>query len=290
MRRNYKLFAAGFLFPAVALYTGFLIIPILASLYTSFTEWHAGITPVINGLTNYIRIFHDPYYWKVLFNTFKLIGLSLLIQVPSGIILAYLIFKASRGAAFFRTAYFVPVIIAPVAIGTMFVLFYNGDVGPLNKFLEMIGLESLTRSWLSAKGIVLYSVIFPQVWQYIGFFTVITLAALKTIPLEIFESAEIDGAKPFRVFFNLAIPLIWGVIIIDIILCITGSFKSFDHPWIMTKGGPGVESAYITMYMYKMAFTMNNFGVANAITVTIMTLSIGATIFIKKIFSSKEEA
>jgi len=289
VRKNYKLFSAGFLLPAVALYTAFLIIPILASLYTSITEWHAGMTPVINGFTNYIRIFNDPYYWKVLFNTLKLIGLSLLIQVPAGIILAYLIFKVSRGAGFFRTAYFVPVIIAPVAIGTMFVLFYNGDVGPLNRFLEMVGLESWKHSWLSEKGIVLYSVIFPQVWQYIGFFTVITLAALKTIPLEIFESAEIDGARPLRVFFNLAIPLIWGVIIIDIILCITGSFKSFDHPWIMTKGGPGVESAYITIYMYKMAFTMNNFGVANAITVTIMTLSIGATIFINQVFSKKGE-
>ncbi len=290
MRRNYKLFSAGFLLPAFVLYSAFLIIPIIVSFYTSFTEWHAGITPVVNGLKNYIRIFKDPYYWKVLFNTLKLIGLSLLLQVPTGVILAYLIFRASKGAVFFRTSLFVPVIIAPVAIGTMFVLIYNGDVGPLNSLLEIIGLKSLTHSWLSEKGIVLYSVIFPQVWQYIGFFTVITLAALKTIPIEIFESAKIDGAGQLRVFFNLVLPIIWSVIIIDIILCITGSFKSFDHSWIMTKGGPGVESAYITVYMYKMAFTMNNFGIANAITVTIMTLSIGATIFIKKLFSAKGEA
>ncbi|MCD6396038.1 MAG: sugar ABC transporter permease [Spirochaetaceae bacterium] len=289
MRKNHKIFTVGFLLPAVTLYTLFLIVPILFSLYTSFTEWHAGVAPVLNGISNYIRILKDPNYWKVLFNTFKLIGLSLVLQVPMGVILAYLIFRASKGAAFFRTAYFVPVIIAPVAIATMFVLIYNGDIGPLNKILELVGLESWTRSWLSDKGAVLYSVIFPQVWQYVGFFTVITLAALKTIPLEIFESAKIDGAGSFRVFFNLVLPLIWGVIIIDIILCITGSFKSFDHSWIMTKGGPGVQSAYITIYMYKMAFTMNNFGVANAITVTIMTLSIGATIFIKKVFSSKGE-
>ena len=123
--------------------------------------------------------------------------------------------------------------------------------------------------------IVLYSVMTPQVWQYIGLFVVIFLAGLRWIPAELFESGRIDGASGrTRIFFAIAIPLIWEIVVICIILAVTGSLKSFDHSSAITKGGPGNASSFIATLMYKRAFMDNQFGYGSAITMTILAYTI----------------
>lgn len=285
MKRKWSLFSIAFLSPAFILYTLFIIVPVLYSIYYSFTRWNLGQKPILIWFDNYIQLFGDPTYWQVVGNTLTLAFFTIVFQISLGLIFAYLLFLTIRGFKFFRTVYFVPVVVAPITIGIMFSLFYNGDLGPINKFLIAIGMPNLAHNWLSDTKIVLYSVIAPQVWQYIGLFTVILLAGMQSISNEVFDSAKIDGASSLRILTSIVIPLLSEFLGICFILAVTGSLKSFDTPWALTKGGPGVASSYIATLMYKSAFMKYQFGYASAITVTIMVYAITFTVVFKKIIS-----
>jgi raffinose/stachyose/melibiose transport system permease protein len=283
MRRNATIFSIAFLAPAFLLYTMFIIYPMINSAYYSLTEWNGGKDPVFIGLENFTTLVTDDDYWLVLRNTLTLVALTVLFQISLGITFAYLIYLTTRGSGLFRSIYYLPVVVAPIAIGLMFFLFYNGDIGPINKFLESVGLESWRHNWLSDRDIVLYSVIAPQVWQYIGLFVVIFLAGMKSIPREILESARVDGASSFRILFAIVIPMLTEIIVICVILAVTGSLKSFDHSWIITRGGPGNASSFIATLMYKKAFMEGNFGYGSAITITIMVYAVAFTVLFRRL-------
>lgn len=271
--------------PAFLLYTLFIIIPVGYSAYYSVTNWNGVSASVFNGFANYLEIFQTKDYWKVLLNTMRLLMASVFVQIPIAMVLSFLLLRGTRGYKFFRTLYFFPVVVAPVAIGIMFSLFYNGDVGPLNQLLDAVGLGVLRRNWLSDVKVVINSVIFPQIWQYIGYSLVILFTSMKSIPQDIFESADMDGASSTQVFLRIVIPMIFDTIMIAVVLVVTGSLKSFDYCWALTKGGPGNASALMSVYMYKTAFVQNQFGTGSAITMTILVYSIGLTTIFKKIGS-----
>jgi raffinose/stachyose/melibiose transport system permease protein len=285
MQKKWSWFSVSFLAPAFITYTVFIIIPVINSIYYSFTKWNGGGTPKLLWLENYIRLIQDSNYWVVVKNTLTLTVFTVIFQISLGLIFGYLLYLTVRGFRFFRTVYFLPVVVSAVTIGIMFALFYNGDLGPINKALDAVGLSFLKRNWLSDTEIVLYSVIAPQVWQYIGLFAVIFLAGIRSIPAEIFESAKIDGASSGRIFFAIVIPLLTEFIGICTILAVTGSLKSFDHSWVISGGGPGNASSMIATLMYKRAFKDFQFGYASAITVTILVYAVTFTVFFKKFMS-----
>jgi raffinose/stachyose/melibiose transport system permease protein len=161
-------------------------------------------------------------------------------------------------------------------------MFFNSDLGPINYLLRRIGLGVFALRWLGDKHVAIYSCIFAQTWQYVGLFVVIFLAGLKGIPVEIFESANIEGASSFQTFLRIAVPLIIEYLSICVILAVTGCLKAFDQAWIMTKGGPGFASSYLAILMYKKAFIAGEFGFASAITMTILVLSLAFTYIYKK--------
>lgn len=264
----------SFLAPALVIYSVFLILPMIQTLYYSFTQWNGVSDKVFVGIRNYAEMFQDKDYWTVFKNTIELVALSLVIQMGLGLLIAFLLYDKMRFGKIFRTIYFLPVVIAPVAIGLMFSLFYNSEIGVFNKILAAIGLESLQTNWLSNIKTLLYAVMAPQIWQYIGLYITIFLGALQSIPNEIMESAEIDGANKRQTFWRIVLPSIRNFVFICMILCITGSLKSFDHSWVMTKGGPGVRSAYLGVLMYKTSFVNSDFGMGSAVAMTIIFLSI----------------
>lgn len=284
MEKKRKAFSFLFLSPSLIIYTVLIIVPMIIGVYYSLTEWDGISKPVFTGIVNYKRMFTNADYWKVFGNTAQLFIYTLVFQFPIGLILAYLLFRLKKGFKFFRTIYFFPVVVAPIIIGVMFSLILNGDTGALNKILGIAGLGALKHSWLSNAKVVLGAVIFPQVWQYIGLYVMLFLAAMFSIPKEIFESAEIDGASSFRVFFNVVIPLVKDIVQIAVILILTGSLKSFDYAWGMTLGGPGYSSSYLAVYMYKEAFVRNMFGYASAVTVSMLGCAIILTILINRLF------
>ena len=275
----------GFLLPVFLIYTIFLFMPLVQSAYYSLTNWNGITEKVFVGLENFKALFQNSDYWITFGNTIKLVIISLCIQIPIGLLLAYLLYSKVKGMKIFRTAFFLPVVIAPVAISLMFSLFYNSEIGVFNRILEAIGLERLTTNWLSNVHTLLYAVMVPQVWQYIGLYVTIFLGALQSMPEELIESAQIDGANRVQIFFHIVLPEIANFTNICAILCVTGSLKAFEHSWIMTGGGPGVRSAYLGVYMYKTAFVNSDFGTGSAITVTIVLLSLILTVFLQKLAS-----
>jgi raffinose/stachyose/melibiose transport system permease protein len=272
-----------FMAPVFLIFTVFVFLPILLSLYYSLTEWNGVTDKVFIGFQNYMGLFANKDFWTVFMNTMKLVIITLIIQIPMGLILANLLYSKTKGMKFFRTVYFLPVVIAPVAIGLMFTLFYNSEIGIFNHLLKIIGLGRLQKNWLSDTHTLLYAVMAPQVWQYIGLYVTIFLGALQSIPEELIESAQIDGANRVATFFHVILPQISEFTFICILLCITGSLKSFDHSWIMTGGGPGVRSAYLGVLMYKTAFVNSDFGMGSAITITIIAVSLTITLLFNKL-------
>lgn len=272
-----------FLTPVFVIYTVFLFVPLLQTAYYSMTKWNGVSKKVWNGFQNYADLFGNADYWMTFQNTLQLVIITLVIQIPTGLLLAYLMYRKTKGMKIFRTILFLPVVIAPVAISLMFSLFYNSEIGIFNKILEAVGLGRLQTNWLSNTKTLLYAVMAPQVWQYIGLYVTIFLGALQSVPEELVESGEIDGAGPLQVFFKIILPQIANFTNICIILCVTGSLKAFEHSWIMTGGGPGVRSAYLGVYMYKTAFVNSDFGTGSAITMTIVLLSLAITVLFHKL-------
>lgn len=288
-KKKENLFAAGFLLPVFVIYTVFLFLPLVNTAFYSLTKWNGVTDKVFTGIKNYQELFHNSDYWITFRNTVKLVVITLAIQIPVGLLLAYLLYIKTKGAKLFRTVFFLPVVIAPVAISLMFSLFYNSEIGVFNRILEMIGLGRFQTNWLSNTKTLLYAVMAPQVWQYIGLYVTIFLGALQSVPEELVESAEIDGAGKIRTFFYVVLPQIADFTNICIILCVTGSLKAFEHSWIMTGGGPGVRSAYLGVYMYKTAFVNSDFGTGSAITMTIVALSLVITVLLKSISAFRKE-
>lgn len=278
-----SLTAALFMAPVFLIYTVFLTIPLIQTAYYSLTKWNGVSAKVFIGFDNYRDLVVSSDYWTSFFNTMKLTLISLLLQIGIGLLLAYLLYLKTRGMRLFRTIFFLPVVIAPVAIGLMFSLFYNSEIGIFNKLLSAIGLGGLQTNWLSNPHTVLYAVMAPQVWQYIGLYVTIFFAALMAIPEDMIESAQIDGAGKTRIFFSVVLPQISAFFNICIILCITGSLKAFDHSWIITGGGPGVQSSYLGVFMYKTTFVDSDFGMGSAVAMTIVFISLGMTLVFNKL-------
>jgi len=283
LRNKQKLYVSVlFLFPIVLLYSVLVIYPVFYTGYLSLTNWNGIAKKEFAGFANFIHLFNNSDFLLTLNNTLMVTGLSLIFQISIGLVLSYMLFRTKLGFKAYRAIYFVPVVIAPTAIGTMFRIILNNDVGVFKTILGVIGLGALSRPWLSDVGVVLYVVITVQIWQYIGLYIIIFLASLQSIDEQIFESALMDGANTVQTFFRIAIPQMRTIIAVAIVLCFTGSMKSFDLPFIMTTGGPGYRSSYLGNFMYRLVFERSNFGQGSAVTMVILAISLTFTLLFNR--------
>lgn len=281
-----KIFAMLFQFPAVSLYSVFLIFPAIASFYYALLKWDGITAAKFVGVKNFADLFfRDRYFGTVITNTLISMAAGICIQLPLALILAYMVFRIKKGFRFFQSAYFIPVVISATIIGLMFSLFFNPAFGPINTFLNQAGLEFLTKNWLSDPDIVLFSVILPGLWQYLGYHFIIMLAGMQSISNDILESAVIDGANTIDIFFRIIIPNVKNVIQVCIIISLTGAIKTFDIPYMMTQGGPGASSTFLSIYMYKEAFVDSSIGRGTAVAVCMFVLAILVTIIVNTIFA-----
>lgn len=285
-KKKTRMFSLCFHFPAFVLYTIFLILPMVTSLYFSLLKWDGITAARFVGMKNFVDLFtSDRYFMKVLLNTIKSMAAGVFIQLPMALVLAYLVYRTTRGFHFFQSVYFVPVVISATVIGLMFSLFFNPSFGPVNAFFQAAGLERFIKNWLTDPGVVLFSVIMPGIWQYMGYHFIIFLAGMQSIPKEILESAYIDGANSVSAFFHIVIPNIKGMIQVCLVICLTGSIKTFDIPYLMTQGGPGAESTFLSIYMYKEAFVDSSIGRGTAVAVCMLILALAVTFLVNGIFA-----
>jgi len=271
--------------PSLAIFTYFVVVSIGYTVYYSLTKWNAISTPVFVGLKNYADLYKSADFKIVMQNTVTGLVIALILQVGLGLLFAYLIFRTRRAFRLYRALVFLPVVLSPAAVALMFTLVFNADVGPVNAILRAVGLTSLTRNWLADKNVVFYAVLTPMIYQFIGLYVVILLAGMQSIPDDVIQSATIDGASSFRTFRSIVIPMQWDIIFICITMITSGSFKAFEHSYIMTWGGPGVRSAFLGVFMYNKTFLGAQFGVGSSIAMVILVATLVITLVFRSITS-----
>jgi raffinose/stachyose/melibiose transport system permease protein len=281
-------FSIAFLAPSIILFTVVLIYPVILTGYISLTRWDGINAMKFIGFDNFNYLFtRTGDFWITLRNTIIAPILCNVIQIPIALVLSFMVYRCKKGFNFFQSVYFVPVILSSTIMGMMFSLFFNGQVGPLNAILRDLGINS-PPNWLSNPKITLYTVLMPAIWQYIGYFFIIILAGMQSIPDEVIESATMDGANSFKLFTGIAVPLSKDIVQICIILNTIGALKSFDLSFIMTAGGPGVSSSFLAVLMYRQALVSNSYGRASAIAFILLAVALIATVLLNWLFGMSE--
>ncbi len=261
-----------FLAPAIILITVFLYYPLYRTFIyslTDYSQWSPKYKFI--GFENYARLFTDPVIYGSLKNTAILLIGCIIVEVAFALVLAILVDSIRKGFRLFRMVYFFPVVISGSAIGLMFYLAFQYEYGLLNSIVMSLGMEKI--NWITETS-AMYLVLVPVLWQYVGFYFVIFLTAMASIPQDIYESAELDGITGFNKAIYITIPMIWEVIATAIGLVIAGSLKVFDIVFVMTGGGPLDSSQLLSTWLYQQAFVFNNQGYGSTIAVAIIVLGL----------------
>jgi ABC-type sugar transport system permease subunit len=256
-----------FLLPSLAIFLLYRIIPIGWNFLLSFQEWKVIGANEWVGLEQYVDMFTNDIFWQSFRNTLVYFFLGSPLAIAVAIVIATLVNNPMRGRNFYRVVVFLPYPITPVAIAIIWQWLYNKDVGLINFVLREIGLVEAGIPFLQSFQLALPSVIVTSIWQVLGYFVILILAGLQTIPTDLYESAELDGASPLARFFKITIPLIRPTLFLCFIVGIINSFTVFDMVWVMTRGGPGHATEILITNIYKNAFTFNKIGYAAAMTV-----------------------
>jgi raffinose/stachyose/melibiose transport system permease protein len=290
--KNHKVFVLLFLLPALSLYLCLESYTVVQQVILSFFRWKgvAGSQFKFYGLRNYLYVFQDHVFWHSLHNLGFFLAIGLLTILPIGFILALILSYNLKGTKFFRVTFFLPVVISVTAISLMWKLILAGNYGLLNTLLENIGLGGLARQWLTDPHVSFQAIALINSWTQVGYYMVILLAGILSIPEEIFESLKMDGARPFTTIFKFIIPLIWDVIGICAILIITQVMKAFDLIYVLTSGtfGPADVNQVPIGVMYYKSFIGDNFGQGSAISTLIMLLGVTlSSVIYLKVFQRK---
>lgn len=275
------------LLPAFLIYAVFAIYPILQSFYYSLMEWDGFTEMTFVGLDNFRNLFEDPLFWNSVKNNIYVVLASVLGQVPIALLFALLLNRKIKGIKFFRTVGFLPVVLSTVVISLTWSLIYNSQNGMLNELLRSIGLGSLAQNWLGDTKWVMIAVLVTVIWQFIGLYLIIFLAALQNVPREVLEAAKMDGASEWTTTIKITIPMIWDTIIVAVILCISGSLKTFDLIYVMTNGGPAHSSDVMALYMFHETFNNLQYGYGSAVSVFIFFFSLILIFIVTKLLGNK---
>lgn len=267
-------FVAIGLAPAVLVYAVFVFVPVIWSAYYGFFDWKGIGAARFIGLDNYAEVARDPIFWLALKNNVIFVLASVFGQVPIALVLAVLLHKSNALQRFLRSAIFMPMVLSSVVIGMIWQYIYHPQIGILNFLLDDLGLSSWKLQWLSDPKIAIFSLTPPLIWSFVGLYLVIFISALQNIPGDIHDAALLDGATGARKLFAVTLPMIWGTVQVAIVLCISGSLKSFDLVYVMTRGGPAHATELLATYMYNSTFSSYRYGFGSAISTSIVLISL----------------
>ncbi|MFC7063367.1 carbohydrate ABC transporter permease [Halobacillus seohaensis] len=273
--------------PAFIIYMVFAIIPILISFYYSVMQWDGFTEMQFIGLANFREALSDPIFWQALKNNLIVVGASVFGQIPIALFMALLLNRKLKGGKIFRTIGFMPVVISTVIISLVWGMMYNSRMGLFNQLLENIGLGQLAQNWLGDPEWAMFSVSITIIWQFVGLYLIIFMAALQNIPREIYEASEIDGASGWNKTFHITLPMMRDAIIVAVILCISGSLRTFDLIYVMTAGGPGHSTEVLAMYMFDQTFSSTRYGYGSALSLFIFFFSLGLVYLSTRILRKK---
>lgn len=286
-----KQYPAMFLMlPALFLYGYFLLYPIIQSIIMSFYSWN-GIKSVpmkFVGFSNYERIFASPRFFDAFINSGWFMVGGFLVLMPLSFALAYIIVSKLKGRKFFKTAFFIPVILPITAVGLVWTYLLYPDGGVVNSIIRIVGFSGDIPNWLGNPKIAIFTVVLVNEWIYAGYNMLIFAAGMVAIPEELFEAATIDGASGLKKVFYIMIPNMKESFKVFSVLCVTGCMRTFDLVFVMTGGGPSHATEVPATLLYNEAFKYQNFGGGNAIGVVILVVGVSLSLIINKLVHSSE--
>lgn len=276
-RRHPLLQALPYLAPAAVLYGWFLVYPMLDAIRLSFFKWTGFRTtaPVFVGLDNYRRAFTaDPVFWTAVRNSLIWVVLSLLVPMMISLLLALALNRRMLGRNLFRSVFYIPAVFASITVAAMWRWIYNPTLGAVNRTLRAVGLDSWTHQWLGDPKIALYSVFVAAIWQGVGFNMVLFLAGLQQVPVELVDSAKVDGARGFQIFRHVTLPALRPTFVVVLILTIINSLKVFDLIVGMTGGGPAQHTQVLALWSWTQSFQNHTFGQGGAVATVLLVISL----------------
>lgn len=271
--------ALPLMLPALAIYAVFTLAPIALTLWLSFTDSRGLNTSAsFVGLDNYARAGFDPIVWQSLGHTFLWLLYHLVLAVGMGLGLALAIGRLKKTHVFFRTAFFLPHLVSLAVVGVIWANIYDPFYGLLNTALEHVGLGRWTQGWLSDPLLVLFSVNVASSWQGFGLYMLLFIAGLQNIDHSLYEAADIDGATAFQKLIYVTLPGLSEVMTFVVSLALINGLKGFATVFVMTDGGPFYQSELITTYIYRLAFSAQDHGLAAVLCILLSALAITITI------------
>ncbi|MBX5156424.1 sugar ABC transporter permease [Rhizobium sp. NZLR1b] len=272
--------AAILLVPALAIYAVFALYPMLNVVILSFQKWNGlDANRQFVGIANYSAIFtRDPVFWVAFRNTVIWTLMSLIFPPVVGLLLALSLNQKIFGRNGLRAIFYLPVIIAPIAVATMWKWMYDPFFGLFAQLLTSWGMQSWIKDWLGNRDIALYSVFVAYLWQTVGFSMVLFLAGLQSVSQTLVEAARIDGAGRWAVFKHVTLPALRPTITIVLVLSIISSLKAFDIVYGLTGGGPAQSTQMLALWAFTQAMQIFDFGRGAAISVVLLLITMAVVI------------
>ena len=271
-RRNRNLLLIyTFLLPALVVFATYRLVPLGWNLVLSFQFWAPGKPAEFAGLFHYEEmLLYDDVFWQALWNTlYYMVSAPIAVVIAIG--LALLVHQPIRGRNAYRTIIFMSYPLMAVAVGVIWQWLFNEQVGLFSYLLRLSGITDQPVGLLEQISTAMPAVMAAGIWQIVGFFMIIILTGLQSIPEHLYEAAKIDGANSFRRFYRITLPLLRPSIFLCLIIGIISSFTSFDLIFVMTNGGPGRATELLITYVYKAAFTLTQFDYAATLTIAMFT-------------------
>jgi raffinose/stachyose/melibiose transport system permease protein len=262
-----------FIAPAVCFFFAFVLYSALYIVYAGFFRWDGINDMVFVGLKNYLQMFlSDTAFWLSLRNSFYWTIFTIFPQMILGFVLAFILNSSIPGRIFFRAVFYIPAIVSPVVVGIVWQRIYNPFGGLLSDLGFTTGLRFLQQPFLTSPNTAIFAVIVVNVWQWTGFSMLLYLAGLQSIPREIIEAAELEGARRWQIARKIVWPMLRHVHLTLILLGVIGTLQTFPLIYTLTHGGPNHATEMLPNYIFQQAFHLQSMGYASALSVVLLVL------------------
>lgn len=261
--------------PFYILFVIFGAYPLLASLYYSFTRWDGLSQPIFVGISNYVNLFRDPTFFKVIINTLIVWIGSTIATLAVAFILAYLVnYYVSQLNTVFRVVFLFPLLVAPALTAIIVNVLFSTNAGLINALLGLVAGHKVDYNWFATGVWLKPLIILMVVWRWTGWHFTLFLAGLQSIPFEIYEAARVDGATGRHILRSITFPLMLPVILVSTVTATIGGLQLFDEAYVLTGGTGGTlqQGTTLGLYQYQTAFQNFNFGLASAVSWVIFAL------------------
>lgn len=236
----------------------FVLFPVVFSVVLTFHSWNI-ISPMrFVGLENYVHLAKDRLFWQAIWNTIRFLLVHIPLQIVVALALAEFLNGPIRGRAFFRGAFFLPVIVSGVVVTILWQQLLGFNAGMINRLLTLVSIPKVP--WLESPDVAMYAIAVMATWKNVGLYVVLFLVGLQTVPTQYYEAADLEGATRWQKFRYITLPMINPTIFIVVVLSTIGGFSLFIEPYIMTEGGPLNSTLSAVMYIYRQAFQYYHMG------------------------------